>query len=102
VEGVADRGGGTFLALGDWGSGIGPKRLATRQTQVRRVDAAALIAFRIGMVSVLFTAALIKVVGMSLIPTFDGLATAITDESKCLSHFAIGLIGGFWLCFSQK
>jgi hypothetical protein len=39
---------------------------------------------------------------MSFIPAFDGLATAITDESKCLSHFAIGLIGGFWLCFSQK
>jgi|SRR6516162_9045993 hypothetical protein len=39
---------------------------------------------------------------MSLIPAFDGLATAITDELKCLSHFAIGLIGGFLLCFSQK
>jgi hypothetical protein len=30
-------------ALGDWGSGIDPKRLATRQTQVRRVDADAAI-----------------------------------------------------------
>ena len=55
-----------------------------------------------GMVGVLFTAALIKVIGMSLIPAFDGLATAITDESKCLSHFAIGLIGRFWVYFSQK
>jgi hypothetical protein len=39
---------------------------------------------------------------MSLIPAFDGLATAITDESECLRHFAIGLTGGFWLCFSGR
>ena len=102
VEGVADRGGGTVRALGAWRLGIGPKGLGTSQAQVRGIDADALVAFRIGVVGVLFTSALIEVVGMSLIPAFDGLATAITDESKCLSHFALGLIGGFLLCFSPK
>jgi hypothetical protein len=90
VEGVADRSGGTVWALGDGGLGIGPEALGTSQAQVRGIDADAAIAFRIRMVSVLFTSALIKVIGMSFIPAFDGLATAITDESKCLSHFAIG------------
>ena len=103
VVGVADRGGGTVRALGAaGGSGIGPEALGTSQAQVRGIDADALVAFRIGVVGVLFTSALIEVVGMSLIPAFDGLATAITDESKCLSHFALGLIGGFLLCFSPK
>ena len=80
--------------MGDWGSGIGPKGLATRQTQVRRVDADAPVSFRIGVVGVFFAAALIQVVRMALVPRWDGCPAAITDESKCLSHFAIGLIAG--------
>jgi hypothetical protein len=102
VVGVADRGGGTFRALGDWGSGIDHKALATRQAQVRGVDADALIAFRIRVVGVLFTPALIQVVRFSLIPACDGLAAAITHKSNSRSHFALGLIGGFWLCFSRN
>ena len=37
AAGVADRGGGTFRALGDWGSGIDQKLLTATQTQVRGV-----------------------------------------------------------------
>jgi hypothetical protein len=59
VEGVADRTGGTVRALGAGVSGIGPEALGTSQAQVRGIDADALVAFRIGMVSVLFAAALI-------------------------------------------
>ena len=65
-------------------------------------DADALIAFRIRVVGVLFTPALIRVVRFSLIPACDGLAAAITHKSNSRSHFALGLIGAFWLCFSRN
>ena len=54
------------------------------------------------MVGVLFPSALIQVVRIALISAFYGLATAITDESKCLGHLLLAIIGRFWLCFSRK
>ena len=80
VEGVADRGGGTVRALGAGGSGIGPEALGTSQAQVRGIHSDALVAFRIRVVSVLFTSALIEVVGMPLVPAFDCMPAVVTDE----------------------